>query len=178
MEGAGWRVLRRFVLSTLKNLGAGPGRLDLDDLIQEKSSDFVAEISQTKQQPFSPRQCIERATVGALSSVVHRGQLTPDDARFPRLMQAYTEIFSASFNTNLLSTTPWLRFVPPFRNHYLMIKRGMDDVALFARDAIKEKKKEDLDFGPARDFVDAFRAELAKPDHHEAFTGTADFPSL
>uniref|UniRef100_A0A674IUX2 Cytochrome P450 2D15 n=1 Tax=Terrapene triunguis TaxID=2587831 RepID=A0A674IUX2_9SAUR len=159
--GHGWKELRRFTLSTLRNFGLG--KKSLDQRVTEEAGCLCSAFSSKYGHPFNPRFLINSAVGNVMCSLTFGNRFEYNDEKFQRMLHLIEEAFnigagimSQVAHKNLIVSKTESSWLPGF------------DIL---REIVKEHK-ETRDPGFTRDFIDAFLEEIekAKMDPESTFS--------
>uniref|UniRef100_A0A674IRY0 Cytochrome P450 2D15 n=1 Tax=Terrapene triunguis TaxID=2587831 RepID=A0A674IRY0_9SAUR len=163
--GHGWKELRRFTLSTLRNFGLG--KKSLDQRVTEEAGCLCSAFSH----PFNPRFLINSAVGNVMCSLTFGNRFEYNDEKFQRMLHLIEEAFNIGagiMSQVILDMMPWLLYIPgPHHNVFQPYTDSFD----ILREIVKEHK-ETRDPGFTRDFIDAFLEEIekAKMDPESTFS--------
>uniref|UniRef100_A0A8C0JFE5 Uncharacterized protein n=1 Tax=Chelonoidis abingdonii TaxID=106734 RepID=A0A8C0JFE5_CHEAB len=170
--GHGWKELRKFALSTLRNFGLG--KKSLDQSITEEAGCLCSAFSSKDGHPFNPRFLINSAVGNVMCSITFGNRFEYNNEKFQRMLQLIEEAFNigAGILSQILDLMPWLLYIPG--PHHNIFQPYIDTFDIL-REIVK-KHKETRDPGFTRDFIDAFLEEIEKVggDRHGSFTFNED----
>uniref|UniRef100_A0A674IQD7 Cytochrome P450 2D15 n=1 Tax=Terrapene triunguis TaxID=2587831 RepID=A0A674IQD7_9SAUR len=167
--GHGWKELRRFTLSTLRNFGLG--KKSLDQRVTEEAGCLCSAFSSKYGHPFNPRFLINSAVGNVMCSLTFGNRFEYNDEKFQRMLHLIEEAFNIGagiMSQVILDMMPWLLYIPgPHHNVFQPYTDSFD----ILREIVKEHK-ETRDPGFTRDFIDAFLEEIekAKMDPESTFS--------
>ncbi|KAM7182450.1 cytochrome P450 2D15-like [Macrochelys suwanniensis] len=156
--GHGWKELRRFTLSTLRNFGLG--KKSLDQRVTEEAGCLCSAFSSKDGHPFNPRFLINSAVGNVMCSLTFGNRFEYSNEKFLRMLHLIEEAFNigAGIMSQTLNMMPWLLYIPgPQHNIFQPYTDSFD----ILREIVKEHK-ETRDPAFTRDFIDAFLEEIEK----------------
>ncbi|XP_050810319.1 cytochrome P450 2D14-like [Gopherus flavomarginatus] len=156
--GHGWKKLRRFALSTLRNFGLG--KKSLDQSVTEEAGCLCSAFSSKDGRPFKPRFLINSAVGNVMCSITFGERFEYNNEKFQRMLHLIEEAFNigAGILSQILDLMPWLLYIPG--PHHNILQPYIDAFDIL-REIVK-KHKETRDPGFTRDFIDAFLEEIEK----------------
>uniref|UniRef100_A0A8C9PAI6 unspecific monooxygenase n=1 Tax=Spermophilus dauricus TaxID=99837 RepID=A0A8C9PAI6_SPEDA len=98
--GSRWKVMRRFSVMTLRNLGMG--KRSIEDRVQEEARCLVEELRKTESSPCDPTFLLGCAPCNVICSIVFHNRFDYKDKDFLNLMRKLNE------NVAILSS-PWIQ---------------------------------------------------------------------
>uniref|UniRef100_A0A8C4WDQ4 unspecific monooxygenase n=1 Tax=Gopherus evgoodei TaxID=1825980 RepID=A0A8C4WDQ4_9SAUR len=148
-----WKELRRFTLTTLRDLGMG--KKSTEERILEEAHFLVERLKNTHGRPFDPTLFLNHATSNVICSIVFGDRFDYEDEKFVTLINFIDEI-------NNLLRSPWTvlyNFFPTLM-HYIpgphqRIFKHFEDLRKFVLERV-EMHRESLEPSCPRDFTDAF----------------------
>uniref|UniRef100_A0A8C0JE81 Cytochrome P450 n=1 Tax=Chelonoidis abingdonii TaxID=106734 RepID=A0A8C0JE81_CHEAB len=140
--GHGWKELRKFALSTLRNFGLG--KKSLDQSITEEAGCLCSAFSSKDGHPFNPRFLINSAVGNVMCSITFGNRFEYNNEKFQRMLQLIEEAFN--IGAGILSQVV----------HKILI------VSKTQTSWLPGWHKETRDPGFTRDFIDAFLEEIEK----------------
>ncbi|XP_057633416.1 cytochrome P450 2C25-like isoform X2 [Chionomys nivalis] len=99
-NGNRWKEIRRFTLTTLRNLGMG--KRNLEDRVQEEAQCLVEELRKTNGSPCDPTFILSCGPCNVICSTVFQNRFDYKDQDFLNLMEKVNE------NIKILSS-PWMQ---------------------------------------------------------------------
>uniref|UniRef100_A0A4X2L7W4 unspecific monooxygenase n=1 Tax=Vombatus ursinus TaxID=29139 RepID=A0A4X2L7W4_VOMUR len=99
-SGEKWKQMRRFSLTTLKNLGMG--KRNIEERVQEEAKFLVEEFKKANGQPYDPRFILECAPCNVICSVIFQKRFEYDDQKFLHLVELLQE-------NNKILNSPWIQ---------------------------------------------------------------------
>ncbi|XP_038623224.1 cytochrome P450 2F3-like [Tachyglossus aculeatus] len=156
-SGERWKQLRRFAITTLKNLGMG--KRSMEQRIQEEAQYLLEEFHKTGGQPFDPTFFLSCAGSNIICSLVFGDRFPYDDQRFLTLMNLINSnwrLMSSTWGQLLFTFPKIMRHVPGphrqiFRNYLQLEAFVATRVAL---------NKASLDPSQPRDYIDYFLLKM------------------
>ncbi|XP_050816166.1 cytochrome P450 2C55-like isoform X2 [Gopherus flavomarginatus] len=97
-SGEPWKQLRRFTLTTLRDLGMG--KKSTEERILEEAHFLVERLKNTHGRPFDPTLFLNHATSNVICSIVFGDRFDYEDEKFVTLINLIDEI-------NKLQCSPW-----------------------------------------------------------------------
>ncbi|KAJ1173558.1 hypothetical protein NDU88_005389 [Pleurodeles waltl] len=165
--GQSWKDVRRFSLSTLRDLGLG--KKSLAERVTEEAGFLCSAFKSKGGRPFNPHLMINNAVSNVICSIVFGDRFEYDDKNFLKVLTLFEEILKASTGilTQLTNVIPTLIHVPGVASELF---RAQDNIFTFLRGIITEHKAT-WDPNLKRDFIDAFLEEVEKTkgDPNSAF---------
>ncbi|XP_040600828.1 cytochrome P450 2C29-like [Mesocricetus auratus] len=152
-NGNTWKDLRRFSLTTLRNLGMG--KRSIEDHIQGEAQCLVEELRKTNDSPCDPTFILACAACNVICSIVFQNRFDYKDKDFLNLLKKMDE------NTKILSS-PWIQVCNTFPalldycpgSHNIFYKNHTCVESYFL-EIIKEHE-ESLDVTNPRDLIDYY----------------------
>uniref|UniRef100_A0A4X2L0D0 Cytochrome P450 2E1 n=1 Tax=Vombatus ursinus TaxID=29139 RepID=A0A4X2L0D0_VOMUR len=156
-SGEKWKQMRRFSLTTLKNLGMG--KRNIEERVQEEAKFLVEEFKKANGQPYDPRFILECAPCNVICSVIFQKRFEYDDQKFLHLVELLQE-------NNKILNSPWIQvynFIPSLV-HYLpgshrKFLNNWKKLQTFIWERVK-KHQETLDPNDPWDFIDYFLMKM------------------
>ncbi|XP_069087515.1 cytochrome P450 2D15-like isoform X2 [Pleurodeles waltl] len=165
--GQSWKDVRRFSLSTLRDLGLG--KKSLAERVTEEAGFLCSAFKSKGGRPFNPHLMISNAVSNVICSIVFGDRFEYDDKNFLKVLRLFEELIKASTGilTQLTNVIPTLIHVPGVASE---LCRVQDNIFTFLRGIITEHK---ATWNPnlKRDLIDAFLEEMekTKEDPNSAF---------
>ncbi|CAH6959437.1 cytochrome P450 2C29 [Phodopus roborovskii] len=152
-NGNRWKDMRRFALTTLRNLGIG--KRSIEDHVQEEAQCLVEELRKTNGSPCDPTFILACAPCNIISSIVFYNHFNYKDQDFLNLLKILEE------STKILSS-PWLQVCNNFPalldycpgSHNIFYK-NQTCLKSYFMEKIKEHV-ETLDVSNPRDLIDYY----------------------
>ncbi|XP_043841549.1 cytochrome P450 2C19-like [Dromiciops gliroides] len=174
-SGERWKQMRRFSLTTLRNLGMG--KRSIEERVQEEAKCLVEELKKNKcfshslGQPYDPKFLLECAPCNIICSVIFQKRFEYHDQKILHLLEIFDE------NTEILNST-WIQvynLFPSIARHLPGSHRKFLKNCQMLRDFILERveeHQETLDPDNPRDFIDYFliKMEQEKQNPQSEFT--------
>ncbi|XP_050816165.1 cytochrome P450 2H2-like isoform X1 [Gopherus flavomarginatus] len=162
-SGEPWKQLRRFTLTTLRDLGMG--KKSTEERILEEAHFLVERLKNTHGRPFDPTLFLNHATSNVICSIVFGDRFDYEDEKFVTLINLIDEI-------NKLQCSPWTvlyNFFPTLM-HYIpgphqRIFKHFEELRKFVLERV-EMHRESLEPSCPRDFTDAFLIKLKQEQHN------------
>ncbi|XP_050000646.1 cytochrome P450 2C27 isoform X17 [Alexandromys fortis] len=163
-SGNRWKEIRRFTLTTLRNLGMG--KRSLEDRVQEEAQCLVEELRKTNGSPCDPTFILSCAPCNVICSTVFQNRFDYKDQNFLNLMEKVNE------NVKIMSS-PWMQVCNNFPslidycpgNHHKVVKNS-EYIRSYLLEKIKEHQ-ESLNAANPRDFIDYYLIKLKQESHNE-----------
>ncbi|XP_062989701.1 cytochrome P450 2D14-like [Elgaria multicarinata webbii] len=154
----GWKEMRRFCVSTLKNFGMG--KKSLEKRTSEEAGYLCSEFKSTEGSPIDPHDIIFRAVGNIICSLTFGDRFEYTDETFLRLMHLVETIMTGLtiIMPQILSGVSWLSYLPgPHRK----VQKDFDEFSIMMQDFVNKHKKTRDPTDP-RDFTDAFLDKIEK----------------
>ncbi|XP_005352281.1 cytochrome P450 2C27-like isoform X3 [Microtus ochrogaster] len=163
-NGNRWKEIRRFTLTTLRNLGMG--KRNLEDRVQEEAQCLVEELRKTNGLPCDPTFILSCAPCNVICSTVFQNRFDFKDQDFLNLMEKVNE------NTRILSS-PWMQVCNNFPSlidycpgsHHTILKNS-EYIISYLLEKVKEHQ-ESLNVANPRDFIDYYLIKLKQESHNQ-----------
>ncbi|XP_063771211.1 cytochrome P450 2K6-like isoform X2 [Pseudophryne corroboree] len=175
-NGEGWKVMRRFTLSTLRDFGMG--KKIIEDKIIEESDSLVEKFKSFGGKPFENSVIVNAAVANIIVSIILGHRFNYEDPVFLRLMSLITENIRlmgtpmAMLYNNFQSVMCWLP------GSHKTVRQNAIETQKFIKETFT-KSKEQLDVNDQRTLIDSFlikqqeeKPESAKYYHDENLTMT------
>ncbi|XP_075830088.1 cytochrome P450 2C25 [Microtus pennsylvanicus] len=163
-NGNRWKEIRRFTLTTLRNLGMG--KRNLEDRVQEEAQCLVEELRKTNGSPCDPTFILSCAPCNVICSTVFQNRFDYKDQDFLNLMEKLNE------NVRILSS-PWMQVCNNFPSlidycpgSHHTVSNNVEYVRNYLLERIKEHQ-ESLNVANPRDFIDYYLIKLKQASHNE-----------
>ncbi|XP_057633372.1 cytochrome P450 2C25-like isoform X1 [Chionomys nivalis] len=163
-NGNRWKEIRRFTLTTLRNLGMG--KRNLEDRVQEEAQCLVEELRKTNGSPCDPTFILSCAPCNVICSTVFQNRFDYKDQNFLNLMEKLND------NVRILSS-PWIQVCNNFPSlidycpgsHHTALKNA-EYIRNYLLERIKEHQ-ESLNVANPRDFIDYYLIKLNQANHNQ-----------
>jgi cytochrome P450 family 2 subfamily K len=159
-NGDQWRTMRRFALTTLRDLGMGKSRLEAR--ILEEIEFFSETLKGKKLAPCEPDHLMIACIANIMFAVTFDKRFNHDDPQFQTIMDFLTIALPTLSNVGPIQLFPWLRLIPgKFKRFWLTFTRDKKKL----RDVFRKElalHETSHDFGQVRDYVDAFQDQREK----------------
>uniref|UniRef100_UPI00358E1BCA cytochrome P450 2F2-like n=1 Tax=Myxine glutinosa TaxID=7769 RepID=UPI00358E1BCA len=111
-RGEGHRILRRFTLTTLRNLGVG--QRSIEERIIKESSFLLQQIGHHEGKPFEPFDGLNSAVANIISSLLFGNRYEYDDEEFIQLLHLLNEDFVLLGNAcaKVYNVCPLVHYLP------------------------------------------------------------------
>uniref|UniRef100_A0A8I6A4P2 unspecific monooxygenase n=3 Tax=Rattus norvegicus TaxID=10116 RepID=A0A8I6A4P2_RAT len=168
-HGNRWKEIRRFTLTTLRNLGMG--KRNIEDHVQEEARCLVEELRKTNGSPCDPTFILGCAPCNVICSIIFQNRFDYKDQDFLNLMEKLNE------NMKVLSS-PWTQFCSFFPvlidycpGSHTTLAKNIYYIRNYLLKKIKEHQ-ESLDVTNPRDFIDYYLIKWKQESHnpHLEFT--------
>ncbi|XP_052028314.1 cytochrome P450 2C6-like isoform X1 [Apodemus sylvaticus] len=168
-HGNRWKEIRRFTLTTLRNLGMG--KRTIENRVQEEAQCLVEELRKTNGSPCDPTFILGCVPCNVICSIIFGNRFEYKDPDFLILMKKLNE------NIKILST-PWIQFCnsfPVFTDYFpgshKTVAKNFDYVKTYLLKKIEEHQVS-LDVTNPQDFIDYYLIKQKQESHnqHSEFT--------
>ncbi|XP_038201430.1 cytochrome P450 2C25-like [Arvicola amphibius] len=163
-NGNRWKEIRRFTLTTLRNLGMG--KRNIEDRVQEEAQCLVEELRKTNGSPCDPTFILSCAPCNVICSIVFQNRFDYKDQDFLKLMEKVNE------NVRILSS-PWMQVCNNFPSlidycpgSHHTVSKNVDYVRSYLLEKIKEHQQS-LNVANPRDFIDYYLIKLKQASHDQ-----------
>ncbi|XP_068136120.1 cytochrome P450 2K6-like [Hyperolius riggenbachi] len=172
-QGENGKVMRRFALTALRDLGMG--RRSIEERIIEECEHLIKNFASFKGKPFNNMLIIYAGVANIIVSILLGHRMDYDDPQFKRLLNLIYEIFrlAGSKMVRLYNIFPIFGFLPG--GHKTFIKHGEEFLEFVNKTFVKYQKN--LDENDRRSFIDSYllrqKDEAGKPRsyfHNENLT--------
>ncbi|XP_006135820.2 cytochrome P450 2F2-like [Pelodiscus sinensis] len=163
-NGERWRQLRRFTLSTLRNLGMG--KRTVEQRVQEEAWHLTQAVTEKQGHEFDPQPHLTRAVANVICSMVFGTRYSSDNKEFQELLRIIASYmcFFRSFHAQLYNIfSGIMHFLPGWHRR---IFRDYDRLRVFVRAQVASHRS-NLDPGAPHDFIDHFLLQQAKEQGKE-----------
>ncbi|XP_077127576.1 cytochrome P450 2C25-like [Ranitomeya variabilis] len=158
--GPRWRSLRRFSMTSLRNLGMGK---NLEIRILAESKYLAQAVSETGGKPFNPVTFLSSAVANIISTVLLGEQFNYKDEKLQELltsMSRHNREFSSLLNT-VCNVVPILLNFPIIKQRVLKEQEFLEK---FVTKYI-EKHRKTLNLEAPRDFIDYYLLKIKEVEH-------------
>nr|XP_002722342.1 cytochrome P450 2B4 [Oryctolagus cuniculus] len=158
-NGKPWKVLRRFCLATMKDLGMG--RRSMEQRIKEEARCLVEELRKSQEAYLDPTSLFNAVTANVICSMVFGERFDYQDPAFLRLLRLLNETFIllSSFYSQVFELLSGiLKHLP---GPHARVDRIIQELKDFITKNI-EKHRETLDPSCPQDFIDSFLLRMDK----------------
>ncbi|XP_063793861.1 cytochrome P450 2G1-like [Pseudophryne corroboree] len=154
-----WRILRRFSMPVLRDLGFG--KRCTEDRIQEETSRLVAELKKTHESFFHPQHHFSKAICNIVFSIMFGNHHKYEDNDIDTVLSCIHEAFIIGCSTwgQMYDMFPGLMRVIPGSHHniYNLLKK----LSQFVETRVQINQRT-LDPDNPRDYVDVFLIQIEK----------------
>ncbi|OCT83135.1 cytochrome P450 2D17 [Xenopus laevis] len=156
--GQPWKDLRRFTLSTLRDLGMG--KKSLEERVGEEAGYLCAAFQSHQGCSFDPHVLLNTAVSNVICSITFGERFEYDDQKFQKLLSLNEEIVKSESGTmpQVLSLFPWSSKFRVLAKLFFQPRIRMFE---YLKEIINEHQQT-WDSGNTRDFIDAFMLEMKK----------------
>uniref|UniRef100_A0A8C0GK01 unspecific monooxygenase n=1 Tax=Chelonoidis abingdonii TaxID=106734 RepID=A0A8C0GK01_CHEAB len=176
--GEPWKQLRRFTLTTLRDLGMG--KKSIEERILEEAHFLMERLKNTHGRPFDPTLFLNHATSNVICSIVFGDRFDYEDKKFlSHLSKYYEGSFSAQENQDVFffQSLQLYNFFPTLM-HYIpgphqRTFKHFEELRKFVLERV-EMHRESLEPSCPRDFIDAFLIKLKQEQHNSQSEFTTD----
>nr|XP_056712811.1 cytochrome P450 2K4-like [Euleptes europaea] len=167
-HGENWKVLRRFMLATLRDFGMG--KRTIEDKIVEECRFLIQKLESYKGKPFETTGIINAAVANIIVSILLGKRHGYDDPTFVRLLYLVNETqrLLGTPSVSLYNMFPALGFLSGGRKAVL---ENTDEFHTFIKATFIKHLKE-LDVNDQRSFIDAF---LIRQQEENSKNKTSEF---
>ncbi|OWA52565.1 Cytochrome P450 2B19 [Hypsibius exemplaris] len=158
-DGELWRTHRRFMMSTLRDLGMGKNWLEDSILVEVEG--LLQTLRETRGLPFNPQASL-MCVANLICTMVFGKRFELDDPRFSWLISKLGDQMKAGPATSMLQAMPFLMWFPnSIRTQVMSLRHDLKEIADFLA-----KEVEDHKVNPARtdvpDYILAFLTQTSK----------------
>ncbi|KAM9323959.1 uncharacterized protein PAF06_020207 [Gastrophryne carolinensis] len=154
-----WRELRRFSVSTMKDLGMG--KRSVEDRIKEECQHLVAALKNTKESFVNPDEFLVKAAGNVIYSIMFGKHQDYEDVELLTMLHYIKEtlqIVSSGWGQMFEMFPRTMSFIP---GKHQKIISNMKELQNFVKKKVEMNKKT-LDPNDPRDYVDSFLIKLEK----------------
>ncbi|XP_078673786.1 cytochrome P450 2U1-like [Branchiostoma floridae x Branchiostoma belcheri] len=152
--GDGWKILRRFSVSTLRSCGMGTGTIE--EKIRLECQHFCTALGEKVDQPFDLTHLLHNAVANIICSMATGKRFEYGDPTFLRLMEIVERAMVLFVTAHVINIYPVLRFFPvvgrPYQEWMDLSARTHDCI----RDIVTQHQKSKNVSDAANTIVDAF----------------------
>ncbi|XP_019392692.1 PREDICTED: cytochrome P450 2K4-like isoform X1 [Crocodylus porosus] len=174
-HGENWKVMRRFTLSTLRDLGMG--KRVIEDHIVEECGHLIENIDSQKGKPIDLTMIMNAAVANVIVSILLGERFSYTDPQFTRLLHLINETIKLAGTPSVMiyNLFPTLGFL--LKGHKTLLQ-NRDELYAFTQVAFTKHLKT-LDRNDQRSLIDAFfiRQQEEKSDTKSYFNND-NFKSL
>ncbi|XP_069584436.1 cytochrome P450 2K6-like [Ranitomeya imitator] len=173
-HGENWKIMRRFTISTLKDMGMG--KKTIENEICEECDFLVKKFKSFGGKPFENTLILNAAVANIIVTIILGHRFDYDDQAFLRLMSLTNENIRLAENPMVLlynTFTSLIRWLP---GSHRKMNRNSEEIEKFFTVTFA-KHKEQLDVNDQRTLIDAFfvkqqeeKSEIAPFFHNENLT--------
>nr|XP_048296553.1 cytochrome P450 2B1-like [Myodes glareolus] len=167
-SGERWKILRRFSLATMKDLGMG--KSSVEERIQHEAQCLVEELRKSQGAPLNPTFIFQCITANIICSIVFGERFDYKDHQFLHLLNLIYQTFSliSSFHGQVYEL--YSGFLKFFTGIHKQVYKNLHEVLEYIGHSV-EKHQATLDPNNPRDFIDTFliRMEKEKSNQHTEF---------
>ncbi|KAG8445797.1 hypothetical protein GDO86_010546 [Hymenochirus boettgeri] len=149
-NGENWKAMRRFTLSTLRDLG----RKLIENKINEESDYLVEKIKSIKRNPFDAKMILNASVANIIGAILFGKRMDYEDPKFIRLaclVSDYVRLLGSPMVT-LYNLFPALGFLP---GSHKTVMKLVEELYSFIRSRAAENQKH-LDENDQRSLIEAF----------------------
>ncbi|CAO2626544.1 Cytochrome P450 2B19 [Lemmus lemmus] len=167
-SGERWKILRRFSLATMKDLGMG--KQSVEERIREEAQCVVEELRKSQGTPLDPTFVFQCITANIICSIVFGERFDYKDHQFLRLLDLIYQTISliSSFSSQMFELySGFLKFFP---GTHRQIYKNLQEILDYIGHSV-ENHRETLDPNNPRDFIDTYliHMEKEKSNQHTEF---------
>ncbi|KPP61864.1 cytochrome P450 2K1-like [Scleropages formosus] len=160
--GESWKTMRRFTLTTLRDVGMG--RNTIEDRIVEEAQRLLVVFHGHQGKPFNPRVNIYSAVSNIICHLVFGHHFEYDDPVFLQLQSRVIENLKLMASPDLLVYNLFPKLGAMLRN-FKRVKKNMAANRYYFRSVCRQHKAE-LDSNDLRSFLDSFLAQQKEEKVH------------
>uniref|UniRef100_A0A7M4FRC6 Cytochrome P450 2K4-like n=1 Tax=Crocodylus porosus TaxID=8502 RepID=A0A7M4FRC6_CROPO len=166
-HGENWKVMRRFTLSTLRDLGMG--KRVIEDHIVEECGHLIENIDSQKGKPIDLTMIMNAAVANVIVSILLGERFSYTDPQFTRLLHLINETIKLIYNL-----FPTLGFL--LKGHKTLLQ-NRDELYAFTQVAFTKHLKT-LDRNDQRSLIDAFFIRQQEKSDTKSYFNNDNFKSL
>ncbi|KAG8445779.1 hypothetical protein GDO86_010532 [Hymenochirus boettgeri] len=152
-HGENWRVMRRFTLSTLRDLGMG--KRSLEDKINEECDCLVETFKSYKGKPFENKLIMNAAVANIIVSILLGHRFDYQDQTLLKLIHAVNENVRILTSPIVMLYNLYPSIIHWFPGNHKAVIRNTLKMHKFIRETFT-KHKDNLDVNDQRDLIDVF----------------------
>ncbi|XP_053316450.1 cytochrome P450 2K6-like [Spea bombifrons] len=160
-----WKVMRRFILSTLRDFGMG--KTIIENKINEECDCLVEKLHSYKGEPFENTMLMNSAIANIIISIVIGERFDYDNPRILRIIYLINEILRLFAHPITLLYNTFPSVIRWFPGSHKTVLKYMEELRLFFKEIFINRKKQ-LDINDQQNVIDAFlvkqRAEKPNPE--------------
>ncbi|XP_074075223.1 cytochrome P450 2B6-like [Macrotis lagotis] len=157
--GCEWKDIRRFSLTTLRDLGMG--KKSIEEKIKMEAQYLVEELQKTHGALLDPVTLFQSVSSNIICSIVFGKRFSYQDIQFQELLNSFFEAF-------VIMTSLWMQLYEQFPHllkyfpgpHRRIVNLAQHTKEFIARRV--EEHQESLDPSDPRDFIDSFLLHMEK----------------
>uniref|UniRef100_A0A8C4R1H1 Uncharacterized protein n=1 Tax=Eptatretus burgeri TaxID=7764 RepID=A0A8C4R1H1_EPTBU len=162
-RGEGHRVLRRFTLTTLRNLGLG--QRSIEEHIIKESSFLLQQIGHHEGEPFEPFDSLNSAVANIICSMLFGQRYEYDDEKFVQLLHLLNEDFVLLGNASakVYNFCPFMHYLPG--SHQKLVA-NVGRIIKFINSKMNQHLYAESKLTP-EDYIDAFLMQGAEQKNND-----------
>ncbi|XP_046583891.1 vitamin D(3) 25-hydroxylase-like [Haliotis rubra] len=158
--GAAWKDIRKFTVTTLRELGMAS--LNTEEKIQQELNLLLKAFEDEGSKEFDCKQLIYTATSNVICGLCFgKRHYEYNDPRFTRLSNTFDEIFGGAGNVTIVDLLPAVRLLPGDFFNYKRLMRSIEvmkkELARLVEDRINNYDEDNI-----QDFATAFIKEVRR----------------
>lgn len=163
--GQVWKDLRRFTLTTLRDLGMG--KKGIEDKIHEEITEVNKAIELTRGRPFYLKKPIGDAVINIIYNIIFGQRLEYDDPDFEEIYSIFNFLFKNGSNVLIENFLPWVEYIP-LKTTAKTLLANDNKLKKYIYQKIQEHRQT-FDENNIRDFVDMYLL-IIKKESKESFS--------
>ncbi|XP_075464362.1 cytochrome P450 2A4-like [Ascaphus truei] len=152
-NGERWQKLRRFTVSTLRNLGMG--KRSMEQRVQEEAQHLVQAISKTGGEEFNPQILLGRSVNNVINLIVFGKRWDYEDEKFLKFLQITNNLLNFIRAPLGLVYIAFQRIMRHLPGPHQKIFQDCEEVKSFIREQM-HSHRDTLDSDSPRDYIDCF----------------------